>query len=263
MKKDTFVFYRSFMDSLNYLSDTEQLRWLKIIINYSLDCVEPDISGIELSLWSQLKFNIDKAQHRYDTSVKNGSKGGRPKKIKPNETQDNLTKPDKTQDNLTKPNHNLNKDKDKDKDIILIQENKVINKPSGFDKLLGVYPPDKVYSEHECLAIWDNLSQEEKQKVIRHSSVYVKELVKKGEQRFIKNLKSYLESRVWENVTTSKKKTDYGRAMTKHGVDGMFVQWVAKVTNTTFEEAMKEIQTCQDNDYDELMEMYRKEVKNG
>jgi len=59
---------------------------------------------------------------RYNASVENGKKGGRPKKSqvqeeienleKPSETQENLEKPsnnlDESKTNLDKPNHNLN-----------------------------------------------------------------------------------------------------------------------------------------------------------
>jgi hypothetical protein len=133
--KDTFVFYRSFIESVENLSDIEQLRWLKIIINYSLDDTEPDLKGLELSFWTQLKFSIDRAQNRYNASVENGKKGGRPKKTQenltePDETKNNLTKPNKTKNNLKEPNHNLNKDKDKDKD-------KDIDKNKDIDKVIS------------------------------------------------------------------------------------------------------------------------------
>jgi hypothetical protein len=113
------------------------------------------------------------------------------------------------------------------------------------------------------LAIWDSLTQEEKQKVIKHSSVYVKELTKKNETQFMKNLKSYLESRMWENVSPSTKKKDFGRAMTKGGIDGKFVQWVSRKTERTFDESIKELALMSDEDYKEIRSMFEGETQNG
>lgn len=166
-------------------------------------------------------------------------------------------------DCITSSNTDCNTDKIREdkirEDKSRVEKN---NKPiGGFEKLLRVFPPTKVYSEHECLAIWDSFTQEEKQKVIKHSSVYIRELTKKNETQFIKNLKSYLESRIWENVSSSNKKTDLGRGMTKYGIDGNFIQWVAKLTETSFDNAIKDIQTCDDEEYVELFKMYELEKK--
>ena len=161
---------------------------------------------------------------------------------------------------ITDSNTICNTDKIREEKIREDKNNKPIG---GFEKLLKVFPTTKVYSEHECLAIWDSLTQEEKQKVIKHSSVYVKELTKKNETQFMKNLKSYLASRMWENVSPSTKKKDFGRAMTKGGIDGKFVQWVSKQTERTFDESIKELALMSDEDYKEIRSMYEGETQNG
>ena len=78
--KDSFVFYRSFFDSLKELPDEQQLKFYQAITEYALDDTEPDFTGLEKSLFTQIKFSLDEANRRYEESRLNGKKGGRPRK---------------------------------------------------------------------------------------------------------------------------------------------------------------------------------------
>ena len=69
---------------------------------------------------------------RYNASVENGKKGGRPPKSQnlpeEQESKHNLEKPSKTQENLQEPTHNLNVNvnvNDNVNDIKLVKENKI------------------------------------------------------------------------------------------------------------------------------------------
>lgn len=144
MERNTFIFYKSFLDSINELTDDLQFELFKAIANYGIyGEIQSDASPVCKALMVSFKPVIDSANKSYDTKVENGRRGGRPKKSEHqqeienrNETEKNRIKTEKnrtiTENNLTeteknrkKPNHNRseseknirNKDKDKDKDI--------------------------------------------------------------------------------------------------------------------------------------------------
>lgn len=98
--RDSFVFYKSFYDAIKQIPEEYQLELYNAILQYSLEGTEPsNLSNIASAMFTLIKPNIDNAQKKYEASVSNGKKGGRPKKEKPNE---NLNE---TQE---KPNENLN-----------------------------------------------------------------------------------------------------------------------------------------------------------
>ena len=126
-----FVFHKSYWDAISNLPDeVSKCKVIEAMCNYVFSNIEPELSGIEKSIWSLMRPTLDSSTKRYKSSVENGKKGGRPKKTqeKPN---NNLTK---TQDkSQVKPNQNLNKDKDKDKDI-----DKDIDKDKDKDNALSM-----------------------------------------------------------------------------------------------------------------------------
>ncbi len=79
-KKESFVFYRSFADSINYLPANLQLPLYKAITAYALDLEVPDFGNYEdkfvlEALWAGIKPQLDANYQRY----LNGCKGGAPK----------------------------------------------------------------------------------------------------------------------------------------------------------------------------------------
>ena len=118
--KNSFVFYETFESVIEELPEEMQLKFYKYITQYGLHGIEPEITGIEKAIWTQIQFAIDQAQNRRKRAIENGNKGGRPNKT---ETQNNQTitqnNPDITENNpnetennpsitQTKPNNNLN-----------------------------------------------------------------------------------------------------------------------------------------------------------
>lgn len=99
--RDSFVFYRSFAESVKNLPPEEYKKVMQSILDYALDGKEPERSGIEYTVFCLVKPQIDANNKRYE----NGRKGGRPKpsdnqeltKVEPNNNQ-TITKP--------KPNNN-------------------------------------------------------------------------------------------------------------------------------------------------------------
>ena len=118
--KNSFVFYETFESVIEELPEEMQLKFYKYITQYGLHGIEPEVSGIEKAIWTQIQFAIDQAQNRRKRAIENGNKGGRPNKTitQKNQTitQKNQTitqnNPDITENNRSitqaKPNNNLN-----------------------------------------------------------------------------------------------------------------------------------------------------------
>ena len=105
-KKDGFIFYKSFYDSINALDESMQLEVYKALAEYGLTGeMRDDLSPITKALLTAMIPTIDNANKRYVASVENGKKGGRPKKDKEvvQEIKENLEEP---RHNLEEPNPN-------------------------------------------------------------------------------------------------------------------------------------------------------------
>ncbi len=79
MKRDGFLFYRSFYDVLNQLPEESRLHFLDAICNYALDMKEPSFPNeLENILWTAIKPNLDSNWKSYIGGKTGGN--GRPKK---------------------------------------------------------------------------------------------------------------------------------------------------------------------------------------
>lgn len=122
----SFIFYSSYYDAISELPPEEQGQIYKAIIDYGIAQVEPtNLTPAGKMCFKLIRPTIDAALSRYDASVENGKKGGRPTK-NPQETQgkpsQNLeethTKPtNNLKQTQIEPSQNLNKDIDMDMDI--------------------------------------------------------------------------------------------------------------------------------------------------
>lgn len=87
-QRDAFIFYRSFKESMNELSDADKLIMYEAISDYSLDMKEPELTGFPKALFSIIRPIIDANIQRW----KNGCKGGAPKGNKNNSFSKSTTK---------------------------------------------------------------------------------------------------------------------------------------------------------------------------
>ena len=120
------LIYSSFYEAMQVLPDKERLQLYDGICSYSLYGTVPKLrSPLTVSLFKLMRPNIDSAARRYQTAVRNGKKGGRPKKENPPVSENEhppvfeIEKPaappsEKQAKNL---NINIDNDKDIDKDI--------------------------------------------------------------------------------------------------------------------------------------------------
>ena len=82
-KKEAFVFYETFIESVKELEPADQYRFLCAIINYGIYGAEPEFVGLEKALWIQIRNAIDQSKSRRKSAQNNGSKGGRPRTEEP------------------------------------------------------------------------------------------------------------------------------------------------------------------------------------
>lgn len=117
--RDSFVMFKNWFEAIDALPEEFQLEAYKSLSKYGLSGVIPeDISPVTKAILISFSKGMENNIARYNASVENGKKGGRPKKeqiIEVNEeTQqpscenENLEKPNETHNNLTKPTQNLN-----------------------------------------------------------------------------------------------------------------------------------------------------------
>lgn len=109
--RDSFVFYRSFFEALQDVPTEERACIYDAICAYSLNDIEPKLTGMQLAIFKLIRPNIDANKRKYENGKKGanfGSKGGRPKKDNPSKT------PTKPQDN---PSRTPNVDVDDNVDV--------------------------------------------------------------------------------------------------------------------------------------------------
>ena len=103
--QDSFVFYRSFYESVKELPDDAQLTFLKAVIEYALDETERNLPVIPNALFTAVKPQIDANAKRRAV----GSLGGRPKKTEGFEEKNHRFSEEKTEGyEKKKPNVNVN-----------------------------------------------------------------------------------------------------------------------------------------------------------
>ncbi len=105
MKRDSFVFYRSFKTVFSDLPETDALALFKALLDYALDGQETQLSGHLHTIFELIRPQIDSNNRKYY----NGKSGGRPlAKAKPNDNQSITTKEPNNNQNVTteEPSHN-------------------------------------------------------------------------------------------------------------------------------------------------------------
>ena len=96
--RESFIFYRSFYESIKELNEQEQYELYKAIMEYQFDDKESELKGIAKAIFTLIKPQLEANNKRYE----NGCKGGRPK----NQTE-TKAKPNNNQ-TITKTKHNNN-----------------------------------------------------------------------------------------------------------------------------------------------------------
>jgi hypothetical protein len=126
--RDSFIFYRSFYESMLEIDDKIKVEVYNAICDYSLNGVEHKLSGTSKAIFTLIKPQIQANTKRYE----NGKRGGRPKI---NETK---TEPNQNQTKTkVEPNKNDNENVNKNVNINLV--NKIEERKLKFSLSLEVF----------------------------------------------------------------------------------------------------------------------------
>lgn len=138
MKRDSFIFYRSFYEAINDLPEKNQLQVYKAICELSLNFEEIDLKGIGLTIFKLIKPQLEANNQRFINGQKGGqygSLGGRPKKPQ-NKPQEN---PKETPNNNVNVNDNINDNDIKEK----------VNKKKRYGEFENILLTDEEYHKLE------------------------------------------------------------------------------------------------------------------
>ena len=73
MIRDSFVFYKSFLDAIECFPDEVQIVLYKAVTNYALNGIEPQLNGAEKGVWALIKPQLDASINRRELTT-NGKK---------------------------------------------------------------------------------------------------------------------------------------------------------------------------------------------
>jgi hypothetical protein len=100
MKRDTFIFYRSFYEAIIELPEENRCEIFNAIADYSLNFKDPNLSGISKTVWILIKPQLDANNKRF----LNGKKPKTKRKTEAKQKQ----KESKTEANNNNNNNNNN-----------------------------------------------------------------------------------------------------------------------------------------------------------
>lgn len=106
--RNSFIFYRSFFETIEDLDEKQQLEIYRAIADYSLNDKLPKLTGISKTIFKLIEPQLLANKKRFENGklgAEHGKKGGRPKT--PKKPQDIPTQTPNKNNNLN-PNVNLN-----------------------------------------------------------------------------------------------------------------------------------------------------------
>lgn len=192
VNRDSFIFYRSFKDCMNDLSDADKLVMYEAISDYSLNLKEPELTGFPKALFKLIRPILDANIQRW----RNGCNGGAPKGNKNNRFSKNTTEVQpKTNQSTTKVQANKDKDKDINNNI-----GESVDSPTAlsFENIWSLYGKkgNKKTSERK----WGKLSITAKEKVLAYIPAYVEATPNK---QYRKNFETFLNQECWNDELPS------------------------------------------------------------
>lgn len=213
MKRDSFIFYKSFYDSIKELDPKDQVQIYDAIFQYQFEGNEIELKGICKSIFTLIIPQLEANNKRYI----NGLKGGAPKG-----NQNATKKQPKINQKTTKkqPNENDNVNENENEN-----ENDNVNASSIYDCLEQNFGRTLSPSEYEEVAEWED------NELTRYA---IKVAVLNGVYK-IKYINSILNNYKMNNITTvqqaqmaeeefnknKNKPRSYGRRQTMEEVDAI------------------------------------------
>jgi hypothetical protein len=181
--RDSFIFYRSFLKSIQHFDPVEQLELFQAIVQYGLDQHEPEMSRYVRAVWESIKPQLDANQRKYE----NGCKGGKPK------ANQDLTTPEPPHNLMSNDNGN-----DNEKENDNAKEEGVMTKPKRdssilFDQFWTLYP--RKTSKQSASKAFAKLKDKDQQAAINNIS----RLYSETPVQFVPHAATYLNQGRWED----------------------------------------------------------------
>ena len=192
--RDSFVFYRSFFEALQDVPIEDRACIYDAICAYSLNDIEPKLTGMQLAIFKLIRPNIDSNKRKYENGKKGasfGKKGGRPKKDNPSQTP-------------TKPQDNPNKTRNVDVDVDVDANNTLSKEESVREEANKVFGPQSIKEQLLSDEIW-------KESVCMQSTLGVSFISMLPDQldKFIAYIVSIGEERSISNISDAKRRFTY------------------------------------------------------
>lgn len=150
LHRESFLFYRSFFEAIEQVSETDQLQIYRAIAQFALDGVEPQLQGLLKALWIAIKPQLEANNKRYLNGCKggvHGKRGGAPK--------GNANARKQPQNNpKTTPNDN---DNDNVNERVCEVENNLHTHTHDREKESEDYRKFKTYLQENTPYIWQNM----------------------------------------------------------------------------------------------------------
>lgn len=144
--RDTCIFYRSMFESIKELPKENQAELYNAIFEYSLDFVEPSLSGLSLTIWRLIRPVLEKGNTNYIN-------GSRPKSKQTISESEAKVKRIVSESEAYKDKDN-NKDEDIDKDKVISAKAPNYTKFSNQDLIEQIKPYIDKYGKDSCNAFY-------------------------------------------------------------------------------------------------------------
>lgn len=192
--RESFVFYKSFLDAIEELDDKNQLKIYKAITNFALKNEEPtNLNKITKVIFSLIKPQITANNKRYE----DGKKGGRPKKEKTTGFENKKT----TGYVEEKPNVNVNDNVNVNANVNANENENVNAEKEKFNLFFNQFP--KQVDEYKTFTLFDTLINE---KIVTFDELmqgvkrYKEYTARSGtDEKFIKSPFNWLSDMSWKN----------------------------------------------------------------
>lgn len=228
------------IECLKELDDETLAKIMRMIFDwYDEKPVEPQ-SQLEKFAWKMILPKLQTNKETYlalvERNKENGKKGGRPK------ITENPNNPVGLSGNPEKHNYNYNYNNSSKEELYYAEQpsspkgDEVVSK--GLESLEKLFPDGRNYVGIDELNLWNKLSQQEKQVMIKRASMYIRNEKKKDDGKYIKGIGKFMKEQAekgFEEAAPSIKnstKSDDPRLLKM--VDGnVYSVLLSKVSNST------------------------------
>ncbi len=179
MARDSFIFYRSFYESIKELPEENQLEVYKAISNYALNQEEFELTGISKAIFSLIKPQLDANYKKYENGKQKKSKTEAKQKQSRSKTGTNV-------------NENVNVN-DNDNVVTTVTNSESDSCVDGFQKIAEFYNNNIGLLTPYGLEVLESYANEMEFEVI----IYAMKLAVEADKRNINYIKAILNN--WQN----------------------------------------------------------------